>query len=100
MLPGNETLSKLLGSLYDAAADAKLWEPFLRELARTSRAHSAALVMHHIGPESHTGLVDGAWTITDTVDAAGKGLSSIKGRGLAWAAIGAQHLFIWSYLED
>jgi DNA-binding CsgD family transcriptional regulator len=46
MHSGNENISRLLGSLYDAAADPTLWNPFLEELARSTRATSAALVMH------------------------------------------------------
>jgi DNA-binding CsgD family transcriptional regulator/PAS domain-containing protein len=46
MLPSNRVLSKLLGSLYDAAADPALWDDFLKQLADNSAARSAALVMH------------------------------------------------------
>jgi hypothetical protein len=35
MLPDKNVLMNLIGSVYDAAADATLWEPFLRELAKT-----------------------------------------------------------------
>jgi len=45
MLPSQQRLSKLLGILYDAAADPSLWETFLQELARSTRAESAGLVM-------------------------------------------------------
>ena len=54
-----QRLSKLIGSVYDAAADATLWEPFLAELAKTSHAESAALVMHHSSREVYT--VASAW---------------------------------------
>jgi DNA-binding CsgD family transcriptional regulator len=54
MLPSDETLSTLLGSLYDAASDASRWEPFLQQLAEASQAHAAGLVMHEVGPEAHT----------------------------------------------
>lgn len=46
MLPSKQELSTLLGSLYDAAADPNLWAPFLQQLAQTTHATSAALVMH------------------------------------------------------
>jgi len=59
MLPGSETLSRLLGSLYDAASDASRWEPFLQQLAKASQAHAAALVMHQVGPELHA--VTASW---------------------------------------
>ena len=59
MLPGDETLSTLLGSLYDAASDASRWEPFLQQLAKASQAHAAALVMHQVGPELHA--VTASW---------------------------------------
>ena len=45
MRPSQENLSKLLGTLYDAAADPNLWETFLQELAKSTRAESAGLVM-------------------------------------------------------
>jgi len=61
----NEAISKLLGSLYDAAVDPNQWDPFLQQLAENTRATSAALVMHdfeqslytisrswHVDPES------------------------------------------------
>ncbi len=54
MLPNKQTLSKLVGCIYDAASEASLWERFLRELAQISRADSAALVMHQLGREVHT----------------------------------------------
>ncbi len=54
MLPGDETLSTLLGSLYDAASNDSRWEPFLQQLAKATQAHAAALVMHEVGPEAHT----------------------------------------------
>jgi DNA-binding CsgD family transcriptional regulator len=59
VLPGSETLSRLLGSLYDAASDPNRWEPFLQQLAKASRAHAAALVMHQVGPELHA--VTASW---------------------------------------
>jgi DNA-binding CsgD family transcriptional regulator len=54
MLPGNRVLSKLLGSLYDAAADPALWGDFLKQLADNSAARSAALVMHDKRRGRHT----------------------------------------------
>lgn len=61
MFPSKQVLTKLIGSVYDAAADAALWEPFLGELAKASRADSAALVMHHLGSELHT--ISVAWNM-------------------------------------
>ena len=54
MLPGKQALSKLIGSVYDAAAEPTLWARFLEQLAKISRADSAALVMHNLGHEVHT----------------------------------------------
>jgi DNA-binding CsgD family transcriptional regulator len=54
MLPSKRILTELIGSVYDAASDATLWEAFLGRLAQTSRAGSAALVIHELGPELHT----------------------------------------------
>jgi len=47
--------------VYEAATDATLWKPFLGELAKTSCADSAALVMHHLGSEVHT--ISVAWNM-------------------------------------
>jgi DNA-binding CsgD family transcriptional regulator len=49
-----ETHSKLLGSLYDAAADSRLWEPFLHNLAESTDARSANLMMHSFGLDKYT----------------------------------------------
>ena len=46
MSVGPETLSKLLGNLYDAAADPCLWVTFLQELARSTGASSSGLLMY------------------------------------------------------
>lgn len=46
MLPSKQDLSKLLCSLYDAAADPTMWNPFLEQLALRTRATSAALLIH------------------------------------------------------
>jgi DNA-binding CsgD family transcriptional regulator len=59
MLAGNETLSKLLGSLYDAAADPALWDLFLQQLANSTRAHSAGLVTHDFGQDVH--IIPRSW---------------------------------------
>jgi DNA-binding CsgD family transcriptional regulator len=61
MLPGNETISKLLGSLYDAAADPTLWNPFLEHLARDTGARSAGLVMLDLGQEVFT--ISRSWEV-------------------------------------
>ena len=46
MLPSKVKLSKLLGILYDAAAEPGLWDVFLEELAIGTGATSAGLLMH------------------------------------------------------
>ena len=62
MVAGNETLSKLLGSLYAAAADPALWEPFLEQLAQSTRATSAAMAMHDLDHTPPQFGVLGSWT--------------------------------------
>jgi DNA-binding CsgD family transcriptional regulator len=54
VLPGKQALTKLIGSVYDAAAEPTVWEPFLEQLTKISRADSAALVMHNLGLAVHT----------------------------------------------
>jgi DNA-binding CsgD family transcriptional regulator len=61
VLPNKEVLSKLIGVVYEAAADARRWETFLSEFAHASHADSAALVMHNLGREVHT--VAAAWRV-------------------------------------
>jgi DNA-binding CsgD family transcriptional regulator len=61
MLPDNETISKLLGGLYDAAADPTLWNPFLERLARETGARSAGLVMLDLGQEVFT--ISRSWEV-------------------------------------
>jgi len=46
MLLNEQILSRLLGCLYDAAADPDRWETFLHELAGLSGATSAGLLIH------------------------------------------------------
>lgn len=46
MLSSPQQVSQVLGLLYDAAGDPSLWEPFIAQLARRTRATSAALVIH------------------------------------------------------
>ena len=55
------SLSKLLGSLYDAAGSHSLWEPFLQELAHRTNARAAALVMHEGGNDLHA--VHSSWNL-------------------------------------
>lgn len=59
MLPSNEALTKLIGNVYDAAADASLWGPLLGEIGEISQADSAVLVMHQLGREVHT--ISASW---------------------------------------
>lgn len=54
MLPSQQELSHLLGTLYDAAADPNLWTPFLRQLAEVTSATSAGLVMLNFGQNVFT----------------------------------------------
>lgn len=61
VLPSDQELSRLIGCVYDAAADPTLWELFLEQLAKSSRAESAALVMHQLGREVHT--VSASWRL-------------------------------------
>jgi DNA-binding CsgD family transcriptional regulator len=61
VLPSKEVLTKLIGGVYDAAAQPALWESFLGELTKTCRADSAALVMHHMVDEVHT--ISSAWNL-------------------------------------
>lgn len=48
MLSSQEELSKILGFLYDAAADPSLWHPFIEQLGRHTEATGAALVIHDL----------------------------------------------------
>jgi DNA-binding CsgD family transcriptional regulator len=61
MLAGNETLSKLLGSLYDAAADPALWDLFLQQLTQSTGARSAGLVMLDVGQDVFT--ISRSWEV-------------------------------------
>lgn len=53
-MPTQGQLSRLIAAAYDAASDASLWTPFLRELAVASGAHAADLMMHDVRQHSHT----------------------------------------------
>lgn len=46
MAPSLQELSRVLETLYDAAADPALWNLFLEELGRRTRATSAGLLIH------------------------------------------------------
>jgi DNA-binding CsgD family transcriptional regulator/PAS domain-containing protein len=61
MLPIHRKLSRLLGILYDAAADPTLWETFLQQLAGGLRADSAGLVMVDAGKDSFS--VSRSWNV-------------------------------------
>lgn len=54
MLPSGEAVSKLLGSLCEAAADPRLWTAFLEQLAQNTGATSAGLVMVDGGQDKFT----------------------------------------------
>ena len=57
----NEAVSRLLGSLYDAAAGTTSWGVFLGQLALTAGATSAALVIRDVDHSSCT--VSGSWQL-------------------------------------
>lgn len=61
MLPSKVELSKLLGVLYDAAAEPGLWSPFIEQVARECEATSAGLVVHDFGQPLCT--VSGGWQL-------------------------------------
>lgn len=52
MLPSTQELLKLLGVLYDAAADREVWTQFLKPLALYTHADCAGLMMHDGGKHS------------------------------------------------
>lgn len=54
MLSNKEVLAKLIGSVYDAAAEPTLWDSFLEQLAKTARADGAGLVMHDDRQGTHS----------------------------------------------
>lgn len=66
MLPGEQVLTKLIGSMYDAAADPSLWRPFLADLAKMFRADSAAMVVHRVDRPVHT--VRASWNLHPDAD--------------------------------
>lgn len=53
MLPTRPELSKPLGLLYDAAAEASLWPVFLEELGRAAQSSSTAVLMHDLKQGQH-----------------------------------------------
>lgn len=61
MAPGRPKMIDLVGTIYDAAGDATLWELFLGKLAQLVLADSAALVMHDQNHELHT--VSASWRV-------------------------------------
>jgi DNA-binding CsgD family transcriptional regulator len=61
MLPSQQALSDLLGTLYDAAADPNLWTPFLEQLAQSTKARSALLLMHNSSQGVYT--VSRSWAV-------------------------------------
>lgn len=54
MLPGKPVLSRLLGALYEAAADASKWDVFLGQFVRVMRASSAGILMHDMRSNQHS----------------------------------------------
>jgi DNA-binding CsgD family transcriptional regulator len=61
MLPSQQALSNLLGSLYDAAADPNLWSLFLEQLAQSTQARSALLLMRNVGQDMYT--ISSSWAV-------------------------------------
>ncbi len=61
MLPSMQELSKLLGTLYEAASDPGLWSPFIEQVARACQATSAGLVVHDFHQPVCT--VSGGWQL-------------------------------------
>lgn len=57
MLPDHRTLSGLLGSLYDAASDPKLWPEFLRFLSKATHGSGAAITLHNPNQAEHAVLL-------------------------------------------
>jgi DNA-binding CsgD family transcriptional regulator len=51
---GADTVSNLLGSLYDGASDPHIWDFFLQQLAQSTGATSAGLVLRDAGRDVHT----------------------------------------------
>jgi DNA-binding CsgD family transcriptional regulator len=67
MQPSKRVLTELIGSIYDAAGDATLWEAFLGELAQTVQADGAASAIHHWNlDEVHTARA--FWNMHPDVD--------------------------------
>jgi DNA-binding CsgD family transcriptional regulator len=56
-----ETLSKIVGSLYEAAADPEPWDPFLQQLGLITGATSAGLVMLDVGQDVRT--ISRSWEV-------------------------------------
>lgn len=54
MLPSSDALSKSIKRLYEAASNPASWGLFLRDVAETTRATSAALVMYDASQASFT----------------------------------------------
>ena len=58
MLPSSSVLSRLVGRVYDAAADAALWEVFLQDLVDVAKGNCAVMVVHgKLGDGQMTGHV-------------------------------------------
>lgn len=53
MLPARDTVSKLLGALYDAADTTSSWSVFLGELAAVTRSTQAAILLHDLHQGAH-----------------------------------------------
>lgn len=64
MLPGQQEVSKLLGLLYDAAAEPALWAPFVKDLARRTKATSAALVVQSYDQDLYS--ISNSWQVPES----------------------------------
>lgn len=65
MLPSKQVLADLIGRVYEAAVDATLWESFLEQVAKISRADASGLVMHDFGRQIHT--ISASWRLDPQV---------------------------------
>lgn len=61
MLPSEQVLTDLIGSMYDAAVEPALWKPFLEQIARTARADASGLVMHDDKQDAHA--IAASWEV-------------------------------------
>ena len=63
MISDEHALAKLVGSVYEAASDAKRWVPFLEALGAVAHADGAGLVMHDDRAGTHD--VATSWEVNE-----------------------------------